>query len=225
MEESDSQPAAFTLKGEDDAFSARRDSVFASLPTVQLNTSTRDTESATSSSVSDRHEGEQEGETVSVAAFKGEESMFKRPMPKLKRPSHPPRKHSYPARTPEPDHKRNPQKWTKYSLADTPDMCDKSNAAAALSFLRELEERKRGANPTDEDEKDNDGKVVFKKPKSRKDLTPKSKTYRDGKLVMPAFEFGTKKQSRRNSKLPSSKSDDLRSANCSLSHLQQHEDD
>ena len=46
---------------------------------------------------------------------------------------------------------------------------DKSNTAAAFSFLKEIEERKRKCEPEEEDTEDPSGKVVFKKPKARQD--------------------------------------------------------
>ena len=37
-----------------------------------------------------------------------------------------------------PDYKKNPDKWTKYSLADVDNMTDRSNSAAAFQFLKAL---------------------------------------------------------------------------------------
>ena len=37
-----------------------------------------------------------------------------------------------------PDHKKNPNKWTKYSLADVDLVTDRGNTAAALDFLKDL---------------------------------------------------------------------------------------
>lgn len=176
----------FSLNVKDDAFSARQASIFGSLPVVKLNSS----EEATFITPPEAEE-----ENEDVMPFKGEESIFKRPMPKLKRPTHRPRKHFYPYhnKTRVPDHKKNPEKWIKYSLASTSDMTDKSNSAAAFSFLREIEERKRKSEKTDEEETGAGGKILFKKPKSKEEKTKTTRTYRDGKLCMPAFEFGSKK--------------------------------
>ena len=134
-----------------------------------------------------------ESKEEDIGKYKGEESIFKRPMPKLKRPSHRPRKQSLPLKKMPADHGRNPQKWIKYSLASTSEMTDRSNTAAAFSFLREMEERK--AKEAQQQEEQLDGnKVVFKKPKTREDqASSSSRGYRDGKLLMPAFEFGSKK--------------------------------
>jgi hypothetical protein len=69
-----------------------------------------------------------------VKKYKGEESIFKKPdvpPPRFKNKG-------------VPDYHRNPHKWIKYSLADVSqeDMSDQSNTAAALSFLKEMQERK-----------------------------------------------------------------------------------
>jgi len=66
-----------------------------------------------------------------------------------------------------PDHKKNPDKWTKYSLADVDLVTDRGNTAAALDFLKDLRAKKEGDEPMDEGTADPNSKVVFKKP-SRK---------------------------------------------------------
>jgi Tumour suppressing sub-chromosomal transferable candidate 4 len=45
------------------------------------------------------------------------------------------------------DHRRNPQSWTKYSLADvtTDQLSDRSNTSAALDFLKQLRRRNAAA--------------------------------------------------------------------------------
>merc|ERR1719228_454953 len=44
-----------------------------------------------------------------------------------------------------PDHRKNPHKWTKYTLEDVSadQMSDRSNTKAALQFLTELKDQKR----------------------------------------------------------------------------------
>lgn len=60
-----------------------------------------------------------------------------------------------------PDFKKNPGKWTKYSLADVDNMTERSNTAAALQFLQTIKDSKT----TDEQPAfDPSQKVVFKKP-------------------------------------------------------------
>ena len=223
--ETDSSSSSFSLKGQDEAFSTRRDSIFGNLPVVQLETS-RTIFSESQATTTSTNE---EDESSDISSYKGEESMFKQPMPKLKKPSYKPRTQSFPMRSKHrvPDHKKNPQKWTKYSLASTSDITEKSNSAAAFSFLREIEERKRKENAgQEEDIGDEEGKVVFKKPKAKIEQNQEGKTYRDGKLVMPAFEFGAKKGSKHKSKdsVPStSKRQNTQAA--ILSHLEEDVDD
>ena len=63
-----------------------------------------------------------------------------------------------------PDHAKNPQKYTKYSLSDAPNVSDRSNTQTALAFLKELSDRKeQGANL--EDSKEEGAKIMFNKPK------------------------------------------------------------
>jgi len=59
-----------------------------------------------------------------------------------------------------PDHKKNPDKWTKYTLADVDNMTDRSNTAAAMQFLQNIKKNKS----EDEPAFDPSQKVVFKKP-------------------------------------------------------------
>lgn len=187
---------SFTLQCQNEEFSARRESIFGNLPVVELS----NTEiPALSSSTSDIVIEEENSRNDDVTIYKGEEGMFKRPMPKLKKSSYAPRRQHHLNKTDTPDHKKNPHKWVKYNLATTSDVTDKSNTAAALSFLRDLEERKRKLDNVDEPI-DTSGKIVFKKPRTFKETSEKGKTYRDGKLCMPAFEFGSGSKKQKESK-------------------------
>lgn len=184
------KPLNFTLQCPDEAFTARRESIFGNLPVVEL--SHKELPSIPSS-VFDTVNDEENSRNDDVTIYKGEESMFKRPMPKLRKPSYQPRRNMNSNKTHTPDHKKNPHRWVKYNLSSTTEVTDKSNTAAALSFLRELEERKRKLEAVEEEPTDSSGKIVFKKPKTTEEHSKKTKTYRDGKLCMPAFEFGSKK--------------------------------
>ena len=68
-----------------------------------------------------------------IRGFRGRQSIFKRPEAPAPRSN---------IRT-IPDYRVNPKKWTHYCLDDTPEMSNESNTAAAFSFLKEIEERKR----------------------------------------------------------------------------------
>ncbi|XP_022196489.2 protein TSSC4 [Nilaparvata lugens] len=126
--------------------------------------------------------------------LRGQESIFKRP----DLPSPVRRNHNLP------DFRRNPHKWTKYSLNDVSedDMSERSNTAAAMSFLQEMESRRNV-----EMEDKSEDKIVFKRPpKSRNSIsktvveTSSSVTvtendtthFRGSKLVMPEYVVGKK---------------------------------
>lgn len=129
--------------------------------------------------------------------FRGKESIFKRP-------EAPP-----PARFLRnlPDYRRNPQKWTKYTLSDVSqdDMSDQSNTAAAMSFLRELKANKE----SEQMDMDTEVKAItFKKPSSfrpksvslpNNDLDDRFDTpsFRSSKLIMPEYVIGEKKTRKR----------------------------
>lgn len=86
-----------------------------------------------------------------------------------------------------PDFKLHPHKWTKYSLADVNEMNDKSNAAAAFAFLKEMQTRKS----SDDDGRggDEEKKIVFKRTAEPEAVEAKP-SFRSSKLVMPEYEFG-----------------------------------
>ena len=255
MDEADK--TVFSLQGQmSDAFSARKNSVFGCLPEIKL-TFNEPFISAPKSRDGDSLEGEGSDDVVTFKAMKGQESMFKKPMPKLRNPTHRPRKQFiHPSKQSHiPDFKKNPQKWVKYSLASTSEVTgikvyifffkiinmlrikptknqifvyllftDKSNTAAALSFLKEIEERKRKHEP-EEDAPDPSGKVVFKKPRARQDGASNTKTYREGKLCMPAFEFGSSKKTRSNKGKESSGSSSRKQSERTLSHLENEDEE
>lgn len=137
---------------------------------------------------------------------------------------------------------KNPHKWTKYSLEDV-DTSDRSNTAAAFSFLREIESQKRDQQQTDQDE---EGPTEFKskvrfnrsvklqarleevdKPPPTEEDKPKVKGC---KVVMPEYVVGQKPKKSRPVKVGvgaagggSSKRD--RSSELKLDHLMEEEDD
>ncbi|XP_050420089.1 protein TSSC4 [Adelges cooleyi] len=88
-----------------------------------------------------------------------------------------------------PDFKLHPHKWTKYSLADVNEMNDKSNAAAAFAFLKEMQMRKCGHD--DEGDGEHDKKIVFKRVEKNK-VEENKPSFQSSKLVMPEYEFGKK---------------------------------
>ncbi|XP_028915117.1 protein TSSC4 [Ornithorhynchus anatinus] len=66
-----------------------------------------------------------------------------------------------------PDYVTHPERWTRYSLSDTPDATDRDNRAAALDFLDALR-RRRGPGPPPSFDQDaasrGAGRIVFRRP-------------------------------------------------------------
>ena len=194
----------------------------------------------------DRGEGEQE-QRMEVALppgrkrrspfrqFRGKESIFKRPSMPAPRS----------ARQCMPDHQRNPHKWTKYTLGDVSpqDMSDRTNTAAALSFLQELKSRKESSDEMDVDESSPKA-IVFKPVRSEKrtssrgSVTTVSETttseeadrpsFRSSKLVMPEYIVGQKKTSKKKLKGESKPGEEKvkdKTKEIKLGHLMDEEDD
>ncbi|XP_018330983.1 protein TSSC4 [Agrilus planipennis] len=91
-----------------------------------------------------------------------------------------------------PDFKKNPHKWTKYTLSDitAEDMSEKSNTSAAMSFLEDMENRKQ---VEVNEEKLSGERIKFNKSKSHKTDadTKESKTiFVSSKLIMPEYVVG-----------------------------------
>ncbi|VVC27865.1 Tumour suppressing sub-chromosomal transferable candidate 4 [Cinara cedri] len=125
-----------------------------------------------------------------------------------------------------PDFKLHPHKWTKYSLADVNEMNDKSNAAAACAFLKEMETRK-GQGDEDNDGNGETKKILFKrvvKPKEQLKEPDSKAIFKSSKLVMPEYEFGKKVQKKKNR--PESKPDETTSSNkqITLGHLMEEDE-
>ncbi|XP_053674605.1 protein TSSC4 [Anopheles nili] len=80
----------------------------------------------------DRSGGTSSLKHISVERYRGRESIFKRPNASISQCL---------KRTRLPDYKRNPHKWVKYTLEDV-DMSDRTNTAAAFSFLKQMEEQR-----------------------------------------------------------------------------------
>lgn len=201
----------FSLTGGDADFANRQKSVFdqlGSISTPSSATSTvtiddfksrRDTSSRRSSRDQDNPRKRSREQTKETKPFRGQESLFKRPEP-------PPPWRRGGGRMP--DHRRNPQGWTHYSLGDvsSDDMSDRTNTSTALSFLNELKKRKDGDDYDDEDEMDVDEKqqsLQFKRPvKKLNDVEvfhpsaersdSQGPTFRGSKRVMPEYVVGQK---------------------------------
>jgi Tumour suppressing sub-chromosomal transferable candidate 4 len=204
----------FSLTGGDADFANRQKSVFDQLGSISVPSSTtpsvtiddfksrRDSSSRRSSSSSSRDQDsprKRSRETRETKQFRGQESLFKRPEP-------PPPWRRGGGRMP--DHKRNPQGWTRYSLGDvsSDDMSDRTNTSTALSFLNELKKRKDRDEYDDEDKMDVDEKrqsLQFKRPARKQNevevFCPSAERsdsqgpqFRGSKRVMPEYVVGQK---------------------------------
>ena len=137
-----------------------------------------------------------------------------------------------------PDFKKNPDKWTKYSLEDVDNVTERSNTAAALQFLQTIKEKKMDV---DEPVADLSQKLVFKRPTKKtprpdndpisevstsdiSELEPSAKpTFVGSKQVLPEYVVGAKpiKKKGHSKPLPSQSS---KSLELKLSHLDDEEE-
>lgn len=171
--------------------------------------------------------------------FRGKESIFKRPeMPAPRR-----------ARNSIADHQRNPHKWTKYSLGDVSpqDMSDRTNTAAALSFLQELKARKDQNSDMDVNESSSTKPILFKpvRPKSEKRTSSLGAvttvtasntseendrpSFRSSKLVMPEYVVGQKTTSKKKLRTDANQQEDKKKCSkqteITLGHLMDEDDE
>lgn len=201
-----------TFVGDTDEFQTKRTNLFAVLDQAEKDLASK-IKKATTADAHDILNGRVErrhGRSL-TKQFRGKDSLFVKPeIPPLRILE----KHKAP------DFKLHPHKWTKYSLADVNEMNDKSNAAAAFAFLKEMQSRK-----CHDDENEEDKKIIFKK--IVKSNEPKVKaSFQSSKLVMPEYEIGKKIQKKKN-KLEHKTNEILTSINkeIKLGHLMEDEED
>lgn len=213
----------FYITSEDDDFSNRLKNTFSMLDAVVAEKEQKD--DSNKSTMKDIISNAK-SQRLRTKQFRGKESIFKRP----ERPP-PPRVNRN-----IPDFKRNPHKWKKYTLGDISEeeMSEKSNTAAALSFLAELKSRK-GENLEVPEET---SKIVYSNPvkvvKSDTDVVKTSPSgyptedegpcYKGSKLIMPEYVVGQKRSGNKNAKCSVSKADKV-SKKVKLSHLNEDEED
>ncbi|KAL1518025.1 hypothetical protein ABEB36_001711 [Hypothenemus hampei] len=127
--------------------------------------------------------------------FKGKESIFKRP--------HNPAPKNYINKIP--DFKKNPHKWTKYSLEDVEDVTEESNRKSAMDFLKELSQRTT-LSVSEEKLTELPSKIVFKKRQAQiiqpmEEPDSDKPSFRQSKLVMPEYVIGkTRTENKKNIK-------------------------
>lgn len=194
--------SSFKLKSEDPEFKDRQKKVFDQLLVLENNrnsVSNKNVIEENNDSKWDRR-----AQKSATRHFRGKESIFKKPQN--------PAPKNYINRIP--DFKKNPHKWTKYSLEDVQDITDESNKRSAMDFLRELANRKKLEQGYTKEEKLQElpTKIVFNKhlkisEKSVKETTKESskeqsgsvtenktiqKSFNSSKLVMPEYVIGQK---------------------------------
>ncbi|KAG5872605.1 hypothetical protein JTB14_019173 [Gonioctena quinquepunctata] len=209
----------FKIKSANVDFNLRQKNVFDQLKVLENNRKNNSSLHNGEMEVDDNVDGNRRNQRSLTKQFRGKESIFKKPqnpVPKNFIRSIP-------------DFKKNPHKWTKYSLEDVneDDISDKSNTKAALSFLKELEERKRDVE-FDDESTDLTSRIIFHKrtcPKEKtSDLTDPEATkssFKSSKVIMPEYIVGQKeKKERRNRTVKNLKEKELK-----LYHLLENEDE
>lgn len=151
-----------------------------------------------------------------IDKYKNKNSIFKRPALPLSR--------CLPSRA-RPGHEKNPEKYTKYTLSDVPELSYSSNKTAAFNFLREIEDRKSKIEETSSSEHH---KIVFKnstklKLKSDPERSDE-KRVQGNKFIMPQYVIGEKKNAKSEKKRDSGDKLVLKSQ-LKLSHLEEEEDE
>lgn len=213
----------FYVTSEDDDFSNRLKNTFSMLDAVVAEKERK--EDMQKKTTMDQIIANAKSQRSQMKQFRGKESIFKRP----ERPPPPRVSRNIP------DFKRNPHKWKKYTLGDVSEeeMSEKSNTAAAMSFLAELQSRKGESMEVSEET----SKIVFTNPvktvKSDNEIVKTSPCgyptedegpcYKGSKLIMPEYVIGQKKSGNKYMKCSASKDQAPVSKQIKLSHL--NEDD
>ncbi|XP_019871554.2 protein TSSC4 [Aethina tumida] len=207
----------FSLNSGDSQFKERQKNVFTQLDFLETSRTTRGTQTPSEDMEVDQKPADKKLYRRATKQFRGKESIFKKPQN--------PAPKNYINKIP--DFKKNPHKWTKYSLDDVrdEDISDRSNTRAALSFLNDLKSRRSIENADNEQaESDRPAKVLFnssrlEKPEKQPDEEKPS--FRSSKLVMPEYVVGQKmKKDKKNASIKKTKIKELK-----LDHLMDDDDD
>lgn len=180
--------SSFQLKTDNKQFEDRRKSLFDQLDVIERNHKNTLRCEEDTMDCDDTPEIIESSKRSVTKSFRGKESIFKRPEAPISK--------CLPVGR-VPDFRKNPQKWTKYTLSDVKDeyMTEKSNTAAAISFLKEIEDR-RTKNMI-EDAEEIPEKLIFKKTAlikeaSTTDSDASKITFKSSKVVMPEYVVGQK---------------------------------
>lgn len=203
MHDKSNENTSFQLKGQSKEFAARKNDLFGQLDVLEKNSLSRlvtaqpPLENEQTYLVSSRRSSRAE-----TKSLRGKESIFKRPEAPISKCLPVGRL---------PDFRKNPHNWTKYTLDDVKDehMSERSNTAAAMSFLKELEERRQSHVDMDVEETSSSKRIVFNKKALIKDAETEEAgaersdenkvVFRSSKVVMPEYVIGQKiKKNKRN---------------------------
>lgn len=235
----------FTLRGGDAAFANRQRLLFDQLSIAENNCNKRvisevdDTEMGECDrSLTSRDDHKQKRETKK---FRGKESIFKRPEGPAPRANF----------RNIPDYHRNPHKWVRYSLDDvsSEDMTERSNMQAAMSFLKELKERREKEEVDQYEEKmdiepeselqdsvefkskkrTSTSQVRFRKPQTKdtaedsKNVIDSKLVFKSSKIILPEYVVGQRPKKISKQDRPVVKVD--RSKELRLDHLQEPDEE
>ncbi|CAH1155329.1 unnamed protein product [Phaedon cochleariae] len=182
----------FTLKSTNADFSQRQKDVFEQLKVLENNRKNSTFSTAENGMETDEIPDGNKHQRRFTKQYRGKESIFKKPQNLAPK--------NYMRGIP--DFKKNPHKWTKYSLDDVKDedISDKTNTKAALSFLKELRDR-RSTEIGENNERsmpDSQQKIIFQrhakieKKGTESDPEDLKSTFRSSKVVMPEYVVGQK---------------------------------
>ena len=189
------QESRFLLAGEEDAFREKAGNLFSALNGVQYSPADdvdgflkNDPLRDGGNTIVGSSRGRQQGRNRSSTAH-GHRSRHERIGSSLMPPPRAPTFKRKPGRA-IPGHVISPSKYTKYTLADVPDqqMSQKSNTAAALAFLQEIDQQRNKDNM--EDDVPLGTKPVFKRP-SNKAASGTSKGDRHSSTMSPECNDGS----------------------------------
>lgn len=222
-EATNSSSTLFSINSDNEDFAARQRNIFAQLNVAEVNrineqsTAGAESDSNNSSGGEDAEPTHPTPQKSITSHFRGRKSIFKTPSLPLKKSL---------AASRIPDYRKNPHKWTKYSLEDV-DTSERSNTAGALSFLKEIESRK-AQNEMENDDGGGEKKIVFQRSVTVKNKLDDGREeeklrFRSSKVVMPEYVVGQKIKNLKNKKKgtkANSASKELR-----LDHLMEEEDE
>ncbi|KAK9892829.1 hypothetical protein WA026_022291 [Henosepilachna vigintioctopunctata] len=201
-----SAPNEFSLKCRDEGFLKRQENAFGQLFEIEKQRKANQEEpmETDGQSFSKSNLKEIKAQRSYTKTFRREKSIFKVPYDTV--PKH------FLKRLP--DFKKNPHKWTKYSLDDVKDedISEKGNTKAALSFLKELSVRNdKNIMENQDNDQELPKKIVFQRPILNNETTgvttEESVSFRGSKIVMPEYVIGQKVKKDRKNRIKKSKED------------------